>query len=170
MMFAASLAFAQAGNLDLTMDGGATCDLNNAAGFMQVNVVHRNSPGATACQYSVNVYGTPLSFVGQTSAYNVIGSGPTTGFAVAYGSCLVSPIDVMTITYMGTSAACDYLAIEDDPGAAVPGIYMTDCTLPNPVLLTIPAGGIGYVNNDGSCGCNIPAEDTSWGQIKALYQ
>jgi hypothetical protein len=29
-----------------------------------------------------------------------------------------------------------------------------------------------YVNPDGSCDCGevVPVEDTSWGQIKALYQ
>lgn len=170
MMFAASLAFGQAGNIGVFADtGGLSCDLSNAAGFIQVQVVHVNSPGATACQFSVAIHGTPLTLFGVTSAYNTIGA-PATGIAVAYGACLVSPIHALTVTYGGVSAPCEYIAIEADPSADPPGIYVTDCATPVPNLLTVATGGIGYLNNNGNCPCNVPAEDTSWGQIKALYQ
>ena len=170
VMFAASMAFAQAGNIGVFADvAGTNCNLSNAMGFAQFNVVHVNSPGTTACQFKLTVYGTALTFVGQMSAYNVIGTAPV-GIAVAYGACLVSPIHALTATYMGISAACDRLAVEADPTAVPPGIYVTDCATPVPHLLTIAKGGIGYINGNLSCNCNVPAEDTSWGQIKALYQ
>lgn len=170
MMFTASLAFGQAGNVGIFADpAGASCDLNNSTGFMQVNVVHVNSPGATACQFSLVVYGTPLTYAGEFSAFNTIGTAPA-GVAVAYGSCQVSPIHALTVTYVGMSAPCDYIAVEGDPTTSPVGIYVTDCATPVPNLLTVDRGGIGYLNNDGTCPCNVPAEDTSWGQIKALYQ
>ena len=164
-----SLAMAQAGSVGIFMDAaGLNCNLNNAAGFAQFHCVHVNSPGATACQFSVQVVGTPLTFIGQMSAYNLIGTAPF-GVAVAYGMCKVSPIDALTATYMGVSAPCNMIKIVADPTAVPPGIYMTDCVTPIPNLL-IATGGTGYVNNNGPCPCNVPDEDTSWGQIKALYQ
>jgi hypothetical protein len=171
MMFAASLAFGQAGNIGVFADpAGASCDLSNSpAGFFQAYIVHVNSPGSTASQFRVVVYGTPLTIIGELSAYNTIGSAAA-GIAVAYGPCLVSPIHALTVSYLGISAPCDYIAIEADPTADPPAIYVTDCATPVPNLLTIPQGGIGYLNNNGNCPCNVPAEDTSWGQIKALYQ
>jgi hypothetical protein len=165
-----SLAMAQAGSIGVFMDAGGTiCDLSNSpANFMQVRVVHVNSPGSTASQFSVRVYGTPLTIIGELSNYNTIGSAAG-GIAVAYGPCMVSPIHALTVSYLGTSAPCDYIAIEADPTADPPAIYVTDCATPVPNLLT-GTGGMGFVNNDGNCPCNVPAEDTSWGQIKALYQ
>jgi hypothetical protein len=30
-------------------------------------------------------------------------------------------------------------------------------------------GGQGIVNMNPTCPCNVPTEDTTWGQVKALY-
>ena len=153
VMLAASQAFPQTGSIGVFADpAGASCGLNNSAGFMQVHVVHGNTPGATGCQFSLVVRGSPLTYIGQTSAYNTIGTAPA-GVAVAYGSCLVSPIDVLTVTYMGTSAACDRLEVQGDPAAIPPGIYMTDCSSPIPALHQLPNCSYSYINNNGSCPC-----------------
>ena len=127
------------------------------------------STGATASQFKLQVDGVPLTWVGDSSPFPGVIGNTSTGVAVAYGSCLVSPIHVVQATFMGTSAACDMVRVVDDPIAVPPGIYMTDCASPVPNLVIIP-GGSAYVNDDGTCPCNVPAEDTSWGQIKALYQ
>jgi hypothetical protein len=170
MMFAASLAFGQAGNIGVFADtGGLSCDLNNSGGILFLQVVHVNSPGATACQFKLTIYGTALTVYGATSAFNTIGA-PMAGIAVAYGACLVSPVHALTVTLGGISAPCDRIVVEADPTADVPAIYVTDCATPVPNLLTVATGGTGFLNNDGTCPCNVPTEDTSWGQIKALYQ
>jgi hypothetical protein len=164
-----SLAMAQAGSIGVFMDqAGTVCDLNNSTGILFLQVVHVNSPGATACQFAVEFVGTPLTLYGATSPYNTIGS-PLYGIAIAYGMCQISPVHVLTMTLGGISAPCDMVKIVADPSADVPGIYVTDCATPVPNLLT-GTGGSGFLNNDGGCPCNVPAEDTSWGQIKALYQ
>jgi hypothetical protein len=157
LMFAAGMAFAQAGNIGVFADtGGLSCDLSNAAGFMQVQVVHVNSPGATACQFMLTLMGAPLTWVGDASPFTSVIGNTQVGIAVAYGACLVSPIHVVTATYMGISPACDMLRVVADPTATPPGIYVTDCVLPTPNLLPIALGGAGYINNDGSCPCDVP--------------
>jgi hypothetical protein len=174
-----SLAFAQAGTIFVSSTpSGCYCNLSNAAGFMQVYVVHGNFVEATGCQFSVQVYGTPLTYVGESSVFDTFGSAPF-GVAVAYGSCVTTGVHVMTITYMGTSAPCDWISVEADPTTIPPGIHVADCATPTPNLLTISHGGMSTINNDGSCpcdlcgGCNhcgVPAENTTWGQVKALYR
>ena len=68
----------------------------------------------------------------------------------------------------GTSAPCSKLEVVPDPAVATGTIEVFDCNH----FRLVGGGGLMYVNPDGSCDCGevVPAEDTSWGQIKALYQ
>ena len=163
------LSLAQAGSIGVFADPqGTSCDLDNTSGSMDVYCVHVDTPGATACRFRVEVEGAPLTYFGESSPFvNTYGNSQG-GFGVSYGTCLKSPIHVLTISYSGVSAACDMIRVVDDPTAIPPGIYVTSCQMwPNPF---IASGGAAYINNDGSCPCNIPVEQTTWGKVKALYQ
>ena len=142
-----------------------------------VNLYHIYTNGATASQFKVDqvVGGVSATFLGQSSPFpNVIGSADE-GVAVAYGSCFGStgPIELLTLTYVGSGASpdCSFFEVVDYPIAVPPAIYVVDCILPTPNLL-IGEGSRATVNTDGSCDCTtpIPVEETSWGQIKALYK
>ena len=169
LMFAASMAFAQPGNLGVFADpAGLSCTLTMTT--TTVYVVHINTAAATACQFAL---AAPL---GLTHLATIAGTGnlllgdADIGAGVAYGAGQVGPIYVATVLYSGAAAtACDLITVVADPLGNPPGIYMADCTLPNPVQFEITTGGSAKFS-DGSCPCNVPVEDTSWGQIKSLYK
>jgi hypothetical protein len=178
LMLVASMAFAQSGGIAVYADKyGACCDLYNHHNSMQVYFIHEYTPGATASQFAVQVQGVPLTNVGETVTPPFQSFGHSSyGIAIAYGACLTSPIHVLTITYLGTSAPCDMIRVVEDPSATPPGIYVTDCAEPIPHLLT-GIGGATYINNDGTCNCSlspcppeVPVEKNSWGKVKALYR
>jgi hypothetical protein len=35
--------------------------------------------------------------------------------------------------------------------------------------LLVATGGKGIVNSNPTCYCDVPVQDTTWGQVKALY-
>jgi len=47
-------------------------------------------------------------------------------------------------------------------------ILAVDCS--NPGVLIFPTGDRGIANQNQSCMCSVPVEETTWGQIKAQYQ
>ena len=170
-LFISSMALAQPGSLCVFGDpDGLSCSLNNAGGFVWAYVVHTNTPGASGCQFSLQVIGTSLTWVGDSSPFHTIGSTQE-GLTVDYGACLASPILVIQAGFMGTSESCDYIEVIEDPNAVPPGIYIKDCTTPSPNLISLPRWAT-YINDDGSCpNClKIPIEETTWGQVKALYR
>ena len=168
ILLTACSGFAQSGQIGIYSDaGGTSVDLNNTTGSMQAYCVHINSSGATACQFAIEVVGTQLTYFGESSPFTFIGNS-SSGIGIAYGGCRMSPIHVLTISFGGISTACDRIKIVPDPTAAPPGIYVTDCTVPVPNLLTAK-GGWAVINPDASCPGN-PITDSSWGRIKSIYQ
>ena len=176
MMLLASLASAQVGTIQLYADPQlAACDLIDQ-GVFSVYVYHINTSGATASQFSVVPRdGATVSFLGQSSPFPLTDGSAPTGVAVAYGSCLGTngPIELLTLTYVGagTSPACSYLEVAEDPRAIPPDLLVVDCLLPTPLQLTGNSSILRF-NADGTCPCvvPVPVEDTSWGKIKALYK
>ncbi len=155
--------------------------IDTAPGLLSVYIVHVNTPGATACQFSMPhpwCFGATYLSESVTSPYIAIGNSRT-GIAIAYGGCIPSPNWVLTIQYFaqGTTPSCCCLYVEPDPTATPPGVYVTDCS--DPPLLLSAAGGIAAVNSNSGCidwylpaGCindPVPVEATSWGAIKSIY-
>jgi hypothetical protein len=169
------MAFAQTGSIGLFADVGATnCDVYDVVpGLVIVYVVHVYTPGATAAQFKVDHLswgaGT-LTYLAEfaTPPYIPIGNSQT-GITIAYGSCQPSPNMIMTIQYFGSALTppCSYIQVVPDPAANPPGILVAECTPPS---LKVATGGDVVVNPDPTCFCNIPVEETTWGQVKALYQ
>ena len=169
LMFAASMAFAQPGNLGVFADPtGLSCTLTPAT--TTVYVVHINTAAATACQFALAAP-TGLVHVATVGGTGTLLLGNAQdGAGVAYGSCRGGPIYVAMVIYAGAVVTpCDLITVVDDPTANPPGIWMADCTSPDPVQFAITTGG-SAIFSDGTCDCNVPVEDTSWGQIKSLYQ
>jgi hypothetical protein len=170
-----SLVFAQAGTLGVFADpGGTVCDLTDAApGLVLVYIVHMFSPGGTAAQFGIEET-HPMTYLSESpGTYIKIGTcaGPSGfGCAIAYGGCYPTPNMILTIQYFGSglSPACSYIKVVEDGTAVPPILAVTDCA--DPPNLLDATGGIGYFNNDGNCPCDVPVEETSWGQIKSLYK
>jgi hypothetical protein len=171
-----AVAMAQHGVIGLFADQTATsCEMvDSGQGILDIYVMHTLVTGSTASQFMVQPSaGFTAMHIGDTTPYLYIGNSQT-GISVAYGECLTAPIHIMTITYLfdGTSSACGFLEIVGDPNAPQPpGLYTVDCAPEWEMQKHVPQGGKLFVNGDGSCPCMspVPAQESTWGEIKALY-
>jgi hypothetical protein len=183
LLFCASLAFGQAGGINLFSDPVYTsCMYSGAPGVAFVYVVHQYTPAATASQWMMQSGGGwTCMWLADTPAFTVIGNTQT-GVAVAYGGCLVSDILLVTVMYncLAVQPTCAYVEVVVDPGATSGTIEVADCGSP---IALYPGGGVGSVlfvgPNGSSCSthpgwpggrpCGLPTKETNWGKIKAMY-
>lgn len=168
LMLCAGMAFAQQGSVGIFRDAaGTNCNLlDTTPGLTPYYVVHVYTTGSTACQYSApKPTCMTATYLSDTNPFPVTVGSSQTGVSVGYGTCRVGPIHVQTVSYftMGTTPACCYYPVLADPAVGVIGTV--DCAF-EPGVAT---GGIGIVNANGTCDCNVPVEDTTWGGVKALY-
>jgi hypothetical protein len=178
LMLVASMAFGQTGLGSVGMfadPAGASCNLLDMApmGVKTYFVVHVLTTGATGSQYRAVVpqcmKATGAMYLSDTNMFGVTIGNSQTGVAVAYPSCLVGPIHTQTISVfaMGTTPACCRWYVDGDPntGSSVP--LIADCAY---LVWPGPMGGQGIINSNPTCNCDVPNEDTTWGQVKALYE
>ncbi len=175
LLVAASIAFAQPpGSIGVFADPGATvCDVYDIPGLLQLYVVHVWTPGATAAQFRLDCTSWnngAWTYIGETWYYATVIGNTQTGAAVAYGYCAPSPNALVQVNYFvnGLAGDCQFCQIVADPNAVPPGIYVADCS--DPPIVNPATGGDVVINPTPGCYCNIPAEETSWGQLKALYK
>ena len=169
LVFGASTVFAQAGAIGVFADpGGADCNLIDNGGLVQIYINHVHSDGATAAQFMLV---PPAGWVhlGDTWNFTTVIGTSLGGVSVAYGGCFSGNIALGLVNFFGSFApACTLVEIVADPLAPSGFIEGVDCALP--AVKFFPTGGSAVVNNDGSCDCNVPVHDTTWGGVKALYQ
>jgi len=154
---------------------GTVCDLTDQVpGLKTVYVVQIYSIGSTAAQFSLEENHS-MMYLSETptAPYIKIGTcaGPSGyGCAIAYGGCYPSPNMILTVSYFAQALTptCGWIKVVPDVTVSPPVLATTDCSSP-PHLFDV-TGGMAYINNDGSCPCNVPVEETSWGQIKSLYK
>jgi hypothetical protein len=179
ILMCASLASAQyGGQVSLYSDVGYTdCNLvETVGGINVVYMVHDMALEATASQFSVAMnWPTATAFPPSYGTNLVIGSSPLTGIAVTYAGAPCRTLPWLIGTWQFFVAAdtppCTFaLEVQPDPNAEDYGgteILTVDCAS----NLLIGSGGKLTVDGDETCPCLIIAnEETSWSQIKALYQ
>ncbi|UCG51714.1 MAG: hypothetical protein JSW58_16265 [Candidatus Latescibacterota bacterium] len=164
-----SPAFGQAGSIGLFSDvTGTDCNLyDQQQGLCSFHIVHVMSPGATACQFSAPQPAClQATYLSDTFPIMVVGNTQT-GVAIGYGACVSSPIHVGDINYFcqGLTASCCYYPVLPDPNIPSGQIDVMDCNL----NLVYATGGVGIINPDESCECDVAVEDSTWGAVKALY-
>jgi hypothetical protein len=168
----AGSAFGQAGYIGLFSDAGFTdCSMVDVPGVQTIYAVHKAASGVTASQFMVEVdAGMACTSLGTINYFPTTIGTPENGISIAYGSCLVSDIVLFEWAWScaGTSLPCSRLEVMPDWGSITGTIEVVDCYSQK----LIGNGSIMYVNPNFSCDCGIvvPAEHTSWGQIKAMYQ
>jgi hypothetical protein len=173
IMLVAGLVFAQPGVIQIAADQGVTtCDVTDVAGLVTVYVFHINTIGSTASQFKIlPSAGVTMTHLADNSAFLTIGNSQT-GIAIAYQACFTGPLEILSMSYLGsgTSVACSDLTVVEDPTANPPGLFVTDCASPPNKLIGL--GSTAIINDDGGCPCPdiVPVEETSWGQIKAIYR
>jgi hypothetical protein len=165
MVFCASMAFAQNGSIAVFSDaGGSDCNFIDVGSLNQVYVWHVNTPGATASEWMLDVTQVGWTHLGDTPDFNLVIGTSINGASLSYEACLVGSFQLMTVNFFGSSAApCGLIGIVPAPNK--PGVRAVDCA-ENSVIIT---GGQARVNPDGTCQCAVPVNETTWGNIKALY-
>jgi hypothetical protein len=165
LMLVASLANAE--SIMVFSDVGASdCNWTDAAPALQaVYIFHMYSAGATVSQWKLNAPAT-WSHLGEVADFPLVIGTSVVDCSVSYGSCMQGNFKLMTVNFFGSGleGACTLFGIGPAPDKA--GVQVIDCADGR----TFPPGGSGIVNSDGTCDCNVPVQETTWGGIKALYQ
>lgn len=171
LMLGASMAFAQGGSIGVFADpAGSSCNLTDAApGLLSFYAVHVLTPGATASQFSAPKPACMASatYLSDTGVFPVTIGNSQNGVAIGYGACLAAPIHVLTINFFGSglTPACCYYGVFADPNLASGQIEVVDCA----ENLIYATGGVGIVNPNATCQCDVPVQDTTWGKVKSIF-
>lgn len=173
LLMISSLAFAQGGQVGVFSDVAATnCNYADASvGLGSIYVVHITdgvAAGAQGSQFKIDLgAGVNMTVTGVQANYPLVIGEPYTGVAVTYNVCAALPTLVYTLNFFnqGTSVPCSYVSVIGyaQTGGAVRVLACSG------IEYNLPAGGQLIVNSDGSCDCDIPVDDATWGEIKALY-
>jgi hypothetical protein len=160
------------GSVGIFSDAGATsCNIDDdAVNPKNVYIVNVNATGGSkGCLFALDMDPTiTLSYVFDFSSFLKIGDA-LNGVSVAYGGCLTGDILALTVVFnsAGTSPACGLMSIVPDPTQGGGQVILSDCATQNVAIG--PVAGQARVNADGTCLCNVPVQESSWGKIKALY-
>ena len=170
LAFCASPLAAQGGHLALFSDpAGTDCGIYDTITEVKVvYVFHVNTLGATGSQFSApNPACSQLTYLGDQHVFNVTLGDSQNGVAIAYGTCRTGTFLIMRINYVaeGLTEPCCYYPVLPDPREPS-DILGVDCDFELHTL----SGGSAIINPNATCHCDVPVEDTSWGQIKSLYQ
>lgn len=155
---------------------GTDCSIADAApGLLAVYVVHIGTAGATASQYiAAKPACMTATYLSDTNPFGVTVGNSQTGVSVGYGTCRTGTIHTQTISFFasGTTPSCCIYPITCDPlgldQCASGNVDIVDCDF-NPAMAKAQSA---VVNEAVACPCAeiVAEEETSWGQIKALYQ
>lgn len=172
----AGTAFAQPrpGMIGISADpDGTSCNIYDAVpGLVSMYVVHLYGEEVTSSTW---VARTPLcnamTYLQDTAVFPGTSGNSQTGVTIQYGACWSSPIHILTVNWIGqgTTPDCCPFVIVPHPLAASGQIETDDCDS----NLMYATGFGAHVNPSGNCiNCwtPFPVEETTWGQVKALYR
>jgi hypothetical protein len=133
---------------------------------IRVYIFHMYTTGSTASQWKLNVP-SDWEFIGDTKYTFVIGRS-VDGIAISYGGCTSGNLLLTRASFFGSpeingTPPCTRIWIGAAPDQ--PGVRSVDCADNSYVI----PGGAGIVNSDGTCDCDVPVTDSTWGAIKAQY-
>jgi hypothetical protein len=172
--FGSAQAQGSAGILSVYADPyGTECNIYDfVPGILQVYVVYNYHPGTLMVQFSApkpDCFGTAI-WLQDLPSYPIIDGNSQTGVWVAWPACQPAPALVMTIEFFvqGLTGPCCRYPVLPDPRLPSGKIEAFDCGQ----NIVYPEGGRGIINPNATCLCTfpVPVEETTWGQIKALYQ
>ena len=157
---------------------GASCELADVAGVANVYVLHKWTDGATASEFQVNLPAC-MVWLADNSPFTLKSGNFKDGTSIPYQTCLDTqggPISLgfMIFSLTGACPPCTYMTVAENPfslPAPLPGeVYVVDCTPGDPQLLKATGGEMIINPVTGTCECDVPVEDTTWGQVKALFE
>ena len=155
------------GTVDLYSDSEFTRRyvLDTGPAVLEVYVVHDNSHNAySAIQFRIaSSPGMTGVWVGESSAFTTVIGTTQDGVTIGFGSCLATPIHLLTMTYVldGGSAIDSYLEPQAHPDALAAEIEALPCA----GFMDYPSGERLVFNP-----APVPVGRTTWGRIKELYR
>jgi len=169
LMLGATMAFAQNGSIGIFADNaGASCNVSGTPGFLNVYFVHVNSLGATASQWAAPAPTCMTAIrLADIPVFAVNFGNTAAGITVGYPVCKTGTFHIMTSLYqvaVGPTQCCRWFVIAD-PSLESGKIEIPDCDY----VMAYGTGGQALVGSMCPT-CNVPVEDTTWGQMKALYE
>lgn len=177
VLLCAGTSYGQAGYIGLYSDiSGTECTTADIPGPCYVYVIHKNASGVTSSRFMIQDIGLNSTiFLNEVFSPGRLWTGSLhSGVVVSYGACFSSDVLLATMEYLcqGTADPCATTRVLPDPAAPSGTIEVEDCGFP-PNTLVANASILTW-NDTGNCipGCGqvVPAQDTSWGQVKALYR
>jgi len=171
LMLGATMAFAQAGSIGIYSDEtGTNCNLTATPGLVFYYFLHVNTTGARVSAWAAPVPtcfpAVYLGYFTEDPFWFCLGD-PETGIAISYGGeCTVGTFVILKAIYNVLEPATDCCLWSVGPHPRFGRIEGSDCDF----NLILPTGGQGIINSNPTCPCGaVPTEDTTWGQVKALY-
>jgi hypothetical protein len=165
---------AQPGKIGIFADAaGGNCNVGfDDYGYIPFYVVHTPTAGARGVRFSAPVPACLIEarWSRDQSLYTITTGNSQSGVTVDYGSCVASPIHVLTIWYfsygLGSPPCCLYPVLAD-PSVESGQIEVVDCH----GATVFAQGRTNTVNGNANCPCESPlsTNETTWGRIKALY-
>jgi hypothetical protein len=155
------------------------CNLSAAADVMAtVYVVHSSASQANGLQFRVISNWDNFTVANVVYGGNVAVGDLFTGVSVTYGACRALPYLVATLTFvpLDTPPSCSILRVIGDPASETGQVEVIDCSFQKLTAY----GSYLCVNTSPPCctiggpdpGCELPVatDETTWGEIKALYR
>jgi hypothetical protein len=182
MVFVASWAFAAGpGTVGVYGDNeGVNCNYNEVGVNFATETawIVAIAPAHSAVEYAAPIPPCLAAAVGVAAAAqggSVIIGDINTGVSVGYGVCKNGPWAVGKITWTYVPVAfggpqigpcCVYPILPH----STTGAAMAGCELPTPVKFYYTPITTSTINGNETCDCAVPVRDSTWGQIKALYE
>jgi hypothetical protein len=151
---------AMADHIGIYSDGtGSSCTI--AAGFTSGStVIHQQTPGTTGSRWYLDSSGLVGGIFAFNANYNTVGNYAN-DLSIAYGQCLAGPIVLGTILMNATGGV-----IVVKPAQGFLDIIVTACDFGEHPA----SGGFAYIGGTGICQTPFATEQSTWGQVKALYR
>jgi hypothetical protein len=157
-------------------NGTNNCLRDESPGVCSYHVVHYViASGASACQFAAprpDCFNA--TYLSDTMFFPVTLGNSQTGVVVGYGQCVFGYVRVLTMNFMcqGQTLPCCCYPVRPDPNAGTNKILVADCW----DHIVEVGSGANVINWNPSCseGCwdcpySVHAQQSTWGQIKAMY-
>jgi hypothetical protein len=178
MLGVASMAMAQAnvGSIGVFSDQTATsCDITDVnLDFVNAYILHVNADEANTSEFMLTIDGDiNMTFLSGTVNPAMLSLGQLqTGIVITYVGCKTSfPLLLATLQFFGTgtTTSCGKVRLVGSPNSGSGEVEVVDCNS-NIIVLGPEAGSAMVHSTPGACNCDVATQESSWSQIKALYQ
>jgi len=108
--------------------------------------------------------GITFVWLGESSPKPTVIGDSRTGVEIGYGACVLPDAGlILQVQYLGlgTSEPCSFLSVVNHPQASSGEIE---------VVLCVGLGPVSAIGKKLTVNCTVPAQETTWGKVKALYR